>query len=1288
MKNSKRWRLLALTLAATLSFNSLPVSAAGIQKNQVIEMETATEPKAERGSETATEPKAENGSETATESESKPENESKPETETTTENESKPETESETRPEKETETESESKPETETTTETITETETTTETESESETETESETESETETETETETESEKESDPMVYNGVEEYDLGLSDIWGGQEASPSTFSELGASATDAKYDPRVQDASHTLPIRNQRSSQTCWAHAVISCMEESLIKQYPEITKDNINLSEKHLAYFARNTGYDKLGNDGGDTITPKSADNYYNVGGNSYRATVRLMNWQGVASESGRTGYSITASSSSDLSWKPDKKEAQQNTDYILKEMYFIPTSDYPSSDPDKLQTKLSAIKNAIVKYGYVEWSYFSNNKYRNNEYIYTYETTSPKTNHAITIIGWDDTISADKFAITSGGVTYKPAGDGAWIMRNSWGTDSGDQGYFYISYYDVSLGSGNDASVFVAGLKSEYDNNYFHGNTDSLSYQEGKTFAEVFTAKKSQETLKAVSFMMHSDASDDYASSYTLNVYVNDEKKHTQNGTIGRAGLYTVDLGQDIALSMGDTFKIELAFTGKAQIWSDESANLTYTTNVNKTNPGESYIDDVDVSASGHSNRINALTISNDEARYNVAFYDSKEKTTLLDRQSVPEGESATPPDASKAGYTYQWRNIIDDSVVSDFSNIYADLEVYASYTGLITYTVKFLGPNGEVLATRTVEQGGSTSYTPSVKGYKFDGWIGTEYQNVQSDISVSGNFIAIEYPVKYELDGGTNAAQNPATYTIASQITLYDPIKPGYIFEGWYTTSAKTGTPVTTIEPGNTNAITLYAKWRESKGFDVRGNADQIYTGKAITLDNLAVYYDGTLLKEGTDYTAGYRNNINVGTATLTITGKDKYTDKETVSFRILPANIAEATVGSTTVKYADRNKQPALTVYFNGSALKKGTHYTITGTPAEQNVKIIGKGNFEGSTKEVSVRVLEDGKKTISIASAKVTLKKNKFVYTGAEQKAAAEVTYGGKNLVEGVDYTLSYANDINAGRATVSVIGCGEYTGTKKATYTISKAPIKDIENSFTVSGSAVYAKGGVKTKITSSKNLAEGKDFTVVYSGYNRVGTATATIKGKGNYTGSIKKTYTISPKTISDSTIDIIVPDIVKKGKIYKTTPILIDKETGKLLQSGTDYTYKCSQDYTVSITGKKNYAGSITKTYQAVQAKDIAKTTVKVTEQFYYDGTALTAAEIEKYVDVYQGRNELRNGTDYSIEAASGNPTYGQCIFILRGQNGYTGIKKFTITIKKKSL
>ena len=281
-----------------------------------------------------------------------------------------------------------------------------------------------------------------------------------------------------------------------------------------------------------------------------------------------------------------------------------------------------------------------------------------------------------------------------------------------------------------------------------------------------------------------------------------------------------------------------------------------------------------------------------------------------------------------------------------------------------------------------------------------------------------------------------------------------------------------------------------------------------------------------------------------------------------------------------------------------------------------------------------------------------------------------------------------MTYGGKNLVEGVDYTLSYANNINAGRATVSVIGCGEYVGTKKATYTIGKAPIKDIENSFTVSGSTSYAKGGVKAKINCSKNLVEGKDFTVVYSGYNRVGTVTATIKAKGNYTGSIKKTYTISPKTISDFTIDIIVPDIVKKGKSYKTTPILIDKETGKLLQSGTDYTYKCSQDYTVSITGKKNYAGSITKTYQAVAAKDIAKTTVKVTGQFYYDGTALTVAEIEKYVDVYQGRNKLQYGTDYSIEAASGNPTYGQCIFILRGQNGYTGIKKFMITIKRKSL
>ena len=1488
IKMGKFW---AITLAAALTFNSVPVSAT----------EDLTEASTEYESEIITELEEES------------------------------ETESNTTDKAETESETESN--TTDTIETESETENSTEVYSENKTETESETETETETETES-------LDSLPYcDGVEEFDLGLSDIWGGRTYSTYSINELGVSESDAKYDPR--DSKYTLPIRDQHGSQSCWAHSVMASMEESIVRRYTDISADSINMSEKHLAYFSRNTGYDALGNDGGDTITPNSASSYYDKGGHSYLAAIRLMNWQGAASENNGSDYSITSNRENDLSWTPDKKEAQINTDYILKEMKFIPTRDYTSSDPDKLNTKLSVIKKAIVDYGYVDWSYYSNDKYlKNGKYIYTYDSNT-STTHAISIIGWDDTVSADNFKITYDGKTYKPAGNGAWIMRNSWGTDHGENGYYYISYYDLSLGSANAATVSVAGLRSEYDNNYFHGNTNCIpdSTIFGKKFAEVYTAKKEEEILKAVSFMIASDSSD-----YTLNIYVNGENKHSQTGKTDYAGVYTVDLDEDITLKKDDEFKIELVFNTSEAIRTDNrSGSDSASSSSNKTSKGESFRDGTDISASGCNNRINALTVNDNTARYNVYFYDSKSKTKLMDKQSVKQGESALVVDASKPGYTYKWKRVIDDTIVSDFSNITSDLEVYADYTienytityhlnggtqganpentytvedkvtlpvaqkegytfagwceeadctdtpvteilegttgnktyyalfiqevtvsispystgvcsidegntisitavpvnaviyyttngadpktsgdvytdeieiskdmtvkayakyqsgstqihsdvvtqqykyyktsvelnqntasivngktlsltvtqlpaldsgiaavswsssnesvatvsqeGLVTavgkgnatitasakdhnntirtatcsitvtnpiYKVTFMGPDGKQLAERKVEQGEGTDYTPSVKGYKFEGWIGEEYKNVQSDVIVSGNFVAIEYDIKYELEGGTNSNMNPLKYTIESNIVLQPATRPGYIFDGWYTTSSKTGTPVTVIEAGNMNLITLYAKWTMSKGFDIRGNEDQVYTGKDIRLSKLLVYYDGTLLKEGTDYDAKYSNNINVGEAKVTITGKGRYTGSDKVYFNIKPADISKdnikLTFANTTVKYAYRNKIPSVTVYYEGKTLKKGTHYTISGTPADSNVMITGKGNFTGS-KSVAINLLGEGEKPVNISGVKVTLKKNgqklgkdnKFIYTGSEQKASVDVTYKDKMLVSGTDYTLQYANCVNAGEATISVIGCGKYTGTKKITYTIGKASIKDFDNSFNVA-SVTYAKGGVKSPVKCSGKLVEGKDYSVEYAGHGRTGTASATIKARGNYSGSIKKTYTINPKSISDSTIDIIVPDIVKKSNTYKTTPILIDKENGRILTSGTDYSFKCSKDFGITITGKKNYQGTVNKQYKAVEAaKDISKATIKVTEKFYYDGTALTVSEIEKYVEVYSGKNELKNGTDYTIAAASGNPVYDKCTFILTGKGSYTGIKKFTITIKKRTL
>lgn len=101
---------------------------------------------------------------------------------------------------------------------------------------------------------------------------------------------------------------------------------------------------------------------------------------------------------------------------------------------------------------DPyNTLIASIPDIKYEIMNYGAVKASYYHNDSYYNSTYK-SYYDSSNSTNHAVTIAGWDDNFSKTKFNI-------QPPGDGAFLVKNSWGTSWGASGYFYLSYYDNSL-------------------------------------------------------------------------------------------------------------------------------------------------------------------------------------------------------------------------------------------------------------------------------------------------------------------------------------------------------------------------------------------------------------------------------------------------------------------------------------------------------------------------------------------------------------------------------------------------------------------------------------------------------------------------------------------------------------------------------------------------------------------------------------------------------------------------------------------------------------
>jgi len=204
----------------------------------------------------------------------------------------------------------------------------------------------------------------------------------------------------------------------------------------------------------------------------------------------------------------------------------------------------------------------------------------------------------------------------------------------------------------------------------------------------------------------------------------------------------------------------------------------------------------------------------------------------------------------------EITVPAGPTKAGYTFNgWEvsgaTLADGKFKVTKANVTngATITVKAKYT-VVTYELTYDGLEGSSFATSNpnpsnwkVTDGVKTLTNPTKTGYRFAGWTITIDANtsdaskycklntttITANAEITATWSPIEYKITYNLNGGTNNAQNPASYTIAdSAITLGEPTKTGNTFDGWYSNAEFTGTKVTSIPEGSTGNVTLYAKW----------------------------------------------------------------------------------------------------------------------------------------------------------------------------------------------------------------------------------------------------------------------------------------------------------------------------------------------------------------------------------------------------------------------------------------------------------------------------
>ena len=256
---------------------------------------------------------------------------------------------------------------------------------------------------------------------------------------------------------------------------------------------------------------------------------------------------------------------------------------------------------------------------------------------------------------------------------------------------------------------------------------------------------------------------------------------------------------------------------------------------------------------------------------------------------------------------------------------------------------------------------------------------------------------------------------------------------------------------------------------------------------------------------------------------------------------------------------------------------------------------------------------------------------DDTEKADISRATMTLSQTSYTYDGKAKTPSVTVKLDGKTLVLNTDYTVSYSNNTNVGTAKVTITGKGNYTGSKTADFTITKAAETekaDISRvTMTLSQTSYTYDGKAKTPSVTvkldGKTLVFNADYTISYSNNTKVGTAKVTITGKGNYMGSKTASFTIKKADISKATMTLSQTSYTYNGKAK--TPSVTVKLDGKTLALNTDYTISYSNNTKVgtakvTITGKGNYTGKKTVSFTIKKAATVSITCKKTLYKVAY--------------------------------------------------------------------
>lgn len=441
---------------------------------------------------------------------------------------------------------------------------------------------------------------------------------------------------------------------------------------------------------------------------------------------------------------------------------------------------------------------------------------------------------------------------------------------------------------------------------------------------------------------------------------------------------------------------------------------------------------------------------------------------------------------------------------------------------------------------------------------------------------------------------------------------------------------------------------------IETGDTSldGNTVTGIWIAKESFTDSAK----FTGKAITQSGLRVYYNNMILKERTDYTLSYKNNINacdsnsINAPQVTVSLNGKYQGSKTYYYTIMPVDIGSESTdisvnGPVALTYSGRDQKLIPDIFYGTTKLRNNVDFKLTysdseyKTAGEHHVTVTGIGNYTGSRTETYY--ITDSTKNLSNATVTIqpaSQSDKKLFYRSGITREDLKITV--KISGSEVPSSCYDITDLpkSAGTANIKLIassagadrGYHGYKTVRLTTY--ADREMKDVTITG-FSGTMVYDRsavlqGGMEQPAISlsykGELLVNDKDYNIKYSANTKTGTARVTFTGLGRYQGSVSKTYIIKPctdqitVTHSDSTVFV-------KGGV--TPDVTVTDADGNELSSKNDYTVTIlngsnQKPGTMSfkVSGKGDYKGYESGIlYSSVKNGDLSRGTMKLSDKPY---------------------------------------------------------------------